>query len=80
MDQFSQFVKLSGMDYVGCMADVQSSTASLKRQRKAVVRSLKFLDAILDQSKKLVSVHTISYRRSRRIVLSAQAISSVLSR
>ncbi len=47
------------MDYVGCMADVQSSTASLKRQRKAVVRSLKFLDAILDHSKKLVSPFVI---------------------
>ena len=44
VDEFVALQKLARPDFVACIADVQTSQVSLKRQRKCVTRSLELLD------------------------------------
>ena len=46
--QFTDFQQHAQIDMVACIADVQSNQASMKRTRKSVDRTIKFLDEVID--------------------------------
>ena len=49
LDEFVQIQKHARLDFIECLADVQTSQVSLKRQRKCVARSLELLDETMEQ-------------------------------
>ena len=49
VDECVALQKLARPDFVACIADVQTSQVSLKRQRKCVARSLELLDETMEQ-------------------------------